>query len=303
MKLFDKLKSFFAPKGARTQIKAKVIAASMAPSGKMIYTLLLTYNRFFHSELMTHRALSKNSMSSRAVPVKKMLSQVWNDPALPVHWGRNRPGMQAKEELQGFRLWLVQRLWALAGRLMCCIVWWLDKLELHKQVANRLLEPWQWMHVVLTGTEFDNFFELRRHADAQPEFRVLANAMWDVMSIEAMSRNGVTIRHLTINTGKYTDWHLPFIGIDEMSDEIRVGTLIKMSVARCARVSYLNHDGTKPSLTKDLDLYDRLVGSRPIHASPTEHQASAREDSTYVSNNFRGFEQYRRIMVIPKERR
>src|SRR5690606_30080072 len=117
----------------------------------------LRYPRFIHAEFMTHRAFSRNASSSRAIPVHKMLSQVWNDPATPIHWGASRPGMQAREELKGWKRKAAQAIWKLAGRAACVFAWGAMKLGLHKQVANRILEPWQYIHVVVTATDWDNF--------------------------------------------------------------------------------------------------------------------------------------------------
>ena len=156
---------------------ARIIADSVNPAGQRVTTLQLRYWRAVHAELMTHRAFSRNASSSRAIPVRKMLAQVWGDPAGPLHWGANQAGMQAEQELTGWRRSAAQRLWRLSGRAMCAAAWAGMKLGLHKQVVNRMLEPWQFISVVLTSTEWDSFFALRDHPAAQPEIRTLAVAM------------------------------------------------------------------------------------------------------------------------------
>lgn len=260
-------------------ISAKVIEDSTC-NGKRITTMVLVYPRFIHSEFMTHRAFSKNASSSRAIPGKKMLAQVWNNPAMPVAWGKNQAGMQAKEDLKGFRLKLAKLIWKQAAKVACVFAWGLNHAGLHKQLANRLLEPWQYIHVVVTATEWDNFFALRAHPDAQPEIQELAYRMQDAMADS-------TPRNLGVG-----GWHLPFVGWNERMFQL---PLVKLSAARCARVSYLTHDGKLPDIAKDVELFDRLVGSIPMHASPIEHQAYALASPTEQSGNFVGWKQYRKV--------
>jgi hypothetical protein len=173
-------------------------------------------------------------------------------------------------------------------------------LGLHKQWANRGLEPYLYVHGVVTATEWANFFALRRHADAQPEMKVLADLMWEAQQASVP-------RVLALG-----EWHLPYV-TDEDSGPHRGRpdgmflpdtALIKLSVARCARVSYLTQDGRKPTIEEDLKLYDRLVGSVPIHASPAEHQAApdqrGGEENRWLwpsqHGNFNGWRQYRKTL-------
>lgn len=261
--------------------EAIVIEDSINPRNEVrLTTLQLRYWRSIHSEFMTHRVFSRNASSSRAIPINTFLKQVWNDPAGPSHWGSNQPGMKARQELSGFKKWFAKKMWNLAGKL-CCIVVGATRYvsNPHKQVFNRILEPWQYISVVVTATEWDNFFELRDHPDAQPEIKELAIAIKKAMD-ESLCR-GVEMREL----------HLPYVSFSERiqySPEV----LYKLSSARCARVSYLTHDGKVPVLEKDIALHDALVGSRPIHASPTEHCAFAAADDKFYKN-FKGWVQYR----------
>ena len=214
-----------------------------------------------------------------------MLSQVWNDPAGPIHWGANQPGMQANGELVGRNKRVAKGLWKLGGRLMCCVAWALMKVGSHKQVANRLLEPWQYINVVLSSTEFENWTELRNHKDAQPEIQELAQKM-------ALAMSWSTPKFLNV-----TEWHLPYISDDEGAF-FDVSTLVKLSTARCARVSYLTHGDTKVDIAKDISLYGRLVASKPWHASPLEHQATPADpdDQEDYSGNFHSsWVQYRKL--------
>ena len=135
--------------------EVKIIADSISPTGVRITTMQLKYPRFIHSEFMTHRQFSRNASSSRAIPVSRMLKYVWNDPAIPIYWGSNKPGIQAGTELPTFRRLLAIGLWKLSGKAICIPVWCMAKLGLHKQVSNRLLEPWLHIHVVVTSTEWD----------------------------------------------------------------------------------------------------------------------------------------------------
>ena len=265
--------------------KAQIIAYSTNGSN-VITTFNLNYPRFIHAELLTHRVFSKNSSSSRAIPIHVMLKSVWSNPAMPVHWGANRPGMQATEELQGWRLHAAKFIWRLASKAAVCFSWLLGKIGLHKQIANRVTEPYQWMNVVLTGTEFDNFYSLRTHKDAQPEFRKLA-----VMMQEAQKTNRPVYR--PVGQGVIS-WHLPYITlIERLSFPLDV--LLQVSTARCARVSYKLFDGKLSTPEKDKELYVKLVGSVPKHMSPAEHQAQSSPPS-FGSANFRGWTQHRTFL-------
>lgn len=255
-------------------ITVKVIADSISEAGDRLTTLQLLYPRFIHAELMTHRVFSRNASSSRAIPVKKMIEMIRNEPAMPIHWGLNQPGMQANEQLTGKLLDAAQDAWLRAARSAANYAEEMQQIGLHKQVANRVLEPFQHISVVLTATEFDNWRELRRHTDAQPEIQHLATEI-------DIQRDRSTPKLLACG-----DWHLPYITVEDISalyeagygDEEALDALKKISAARCCRVSYLKHDGTKSDLNEDLALCYRLAAARPIHASPFEHQATPMPD-------------------------
>ncbi len=241
-------------------ISAKIIADSLAPNtGTRLTTWVLTYPRMIHAEFLTHRAISRNASSSRAIPVHKQLQRIETDPAMPVEWGANKAGMQATEYITPAEEAMAKQSWLRARDAAVAESRVLVGLNVHKQIANRVAEPWSHISVVASATEWANFFSLRFHPAAQPEFRVLAETMAEVYRESAPKE---LVRG---------EWHLPFVDRGEEAD---LQTLIKCSVARCARVSYLNHDGTVPEVAKDLALYDRLAAGRPMHASPTEHQAT-----------------------------
>lgn len=259
-------------------IEAKVILDSVSAAGKRITTLQLKYPRFIHSEFMTHRAFSRNSMSSRAVPVAKMIEQVRNDPAMPVHWGKNQPGMQAAEELTGAERDVARCRWRRAADAAAGHADVMNYVGAHKQIINRILEPFQWMHTVVTATEWDNFFALRCHPDAQPEMQALAWAMREAMDA---------------STPQPAEHHFPYVREEYGGVSMRRWAMV--SAARCARVSYLKHDGTRPSVGDDLALFERLAGGTPIHASPLEHQGFAMEYPRRRSRNFVGWWQFREL--------
>lgn len=269
-------------------IQSKVIADSISPEGKRITTLQLMYPRFIHSEFMTHRVFSRNASSSRAIPVSKMIEAVRTNPAMPIHWGTNIPGMQAKDELQGNALIDAKASWLRAAEDACLRATQMMELGLHKQVANRLLEPFQHIHVVLTATEFSNFFELRNHEDAQPEIRELAIQMKAAMDASKI---------VLLQPG---EWHLPYVTEEDLlyiddylighSEIGRMEVLRRVSAARCCRVSYLRHDGTRTNIEDDLNLCDRLIGSRPLHASPFEHAATPDRFESMSVRDYTGYD-------------
>jgi thymidylate synthase ThyX len=254
-------------------IEAQVILDSVSPDEIRLTTFQLRYPRFIHAELMTHRVFSRNASSSRAIPIKKLIRDVQVDPAMPTFWGSDQPGMQAGAELRGREKQLSSHSWLAARDEAVFRAQQMVTLGLHKQIVNRILEPWAHINVVLTSTEFENFYQLRRHADAQPEMKVLADAIWQAQ-VQSYPK-----------PMRLDEWHLPYIR-DEDAYALRTATITRtellealrrISTARCARVSYLTHDGRKTTVEEDLALFDRLMAEKPIHASPAEHQATPDE--------------------------
>jgi thymidylate synthase ThyX len=266
-------------------ITAKIVADSASENGDRITSFELHYPRFILAELNTHRAFSRSTASSRAIPVKKMLGQVLNDPFVPLYWGKNQPGMQANEELEPLRKKSCEEQWLTSRFDAIKAVENLLGLGLHKQIANRLLEPWMWTTTILTATEFGNFYALRDHESAEPHMHALAQAM---LAAHMESRP----KHL-----ERGQWHLPYVTVDGSPSDDEYTTLIKLSVARCARVSYMNHDGTDPDPVADIALHDRLLEAG--HMSPMEHQATP--TPSLRSGNLVGWTQYRK--TIPGENR
>lgn len=262
---------------------ARVLLDSVSPAGVRLTTMEVRYPRFIHSELMTHRVFSRNAASSRAIPIRKMIDAVRTEPAMPLWWGRNQSGMQAHAELDPAARVLAEDEWrrALEDALAHAERLASSEIGLHKQLVNRLLEPFAWITVLITATEWANFFTQRTHEDAQPELRHIAQLMLS-------EYRASTPRPLALGA-----WHTPLILPDEeasLSLELRQ----KISVARSARVSYLSHSGTRDH-EKDLELYERLVsGGANGHWSPFEHVATPLSEATRWSANFRGWEQFRK---------
>ena len=262
---------------------ARILKDSLAPCGKRLTTWELSYPRFVHAELMTHRLFSRNSASSRAIPTEKLMARIREDPALPKWWGKNQAGMQANEELPPDLQAEAQVLWLEARDQMLAAVETLGKLGLHKQLANRLIEPWMFITVIVSATEFDNWFHLRNHKMAQPEIAWVATRMHELYTTHSPH---------PLRAG---EWHLPLISNDERAvrDE---ETAKKVSTGRCARVSYLTHEGLR-DFAKDIELHDRLCSGpatgEPGHWSPFEHVAQAMA-TPERSGNFTGWRQYRK---------
>jgi thymidylate synthase ThyX len=253
-------------------ISAKIIADSESPEGVRMTTMEIEYPRFILAELNTHRMLSKNSASSRAIPVKAMHEFIRDNPATPVHWGKNEPGMQAKEEVgsgvkaDAINIWNRAKEDALHWSNALA-----NNLAIHKQIANRITEPWMTMKTVISGTEWKNFFHLRNHADAQPEIKALALEMTMAYAT-----------HLPVRL-QPGEWHLPYITtatyvptgelqyFDHNFNRLSLEDAKIISASCCAQVSYRKNDD---SFDKALKIYRQLIESEPVHASPVEHQAT-----------------------------
>lgn len=268
-------------------IMARVIADSINPNGDRLTTVEAVFNRWILAEVNTHRMLSRSSASSRAIPVSRVIRQVWADPAGPVHWGGNQAGMQARSELAGWRRAAARRIFRLARLPAIAAAWLLVRIGLHKQVANRILEPWVWHTAVLSATEWENFFRLRLHPDAQPEFQELARCVRDAMDSSAP-------RAL-----EWGCWHQPYIEAQDWvnaaraafrpGDDAVVPETALVSAARCAAVSYVRQ-GEDRDPRKDVALAARLRDSG--HWSPFEHVAVACPGRW---GNFIGFRQARKF--------
>lgn len=325
--------------------KARVVLDSVNPCGNRLTTMEVTYPRFIHSEILTHRDRARNSASSRAIPWKRwkqgknqilgvpdeehlddlvdkcMFKMIMTEPVIPIKFGREQKGMQSGDNLEGEQLKEAHRIWIAARDAAVAFADELADLGVHKSICNRLTEPFMWITVVMTATEWRNFYRLRCHPAAEPHFNHIANMMRDVMGRSNPQR---------LEEG---EWHLPYLITEEMmaltdttdqgwvrimqlnnalppsfmeeckgrvlrDGEIKMEYYKRISTARCARVSYLTHDGV-PNIEADLKLANTLI--RPpgdadeeiMHASPFEHIAEAMSVNL-GSGPFRGWKQYRK---------
>ena len=298
--------------------KVEFIQGSMDyETGTKITTLVLEYPRAIHSQLLTHRVFSKNSSSSRAVPAKKAIKQIQDNPAQYI-WTENQKGMQGPVITDLDKLAAIEKLWALSMTTQIKLVEKLtdpDGLNVHKQNACRLLEPYQNIRVCLTSTEWDNWDWLRMDEEAQGEIADLANLIYEA-------------RNLATKLGQYPllqvgEYHVPFVDryqyvdgmryYDNKGNQLTLEEAINISMSCAAQTSYRNLDA---SLTKAEDMYSKLFDTRKVHASPSEHQATPigkiknpfdvekwPEGVTHVdrygqcwSGNFRGFIQNRQLI-------
>lgn len=260
---------------------AKIIADSMSQyTGNRLTTFEITFPRYILAEFNTHRAISRSSASSRAIPVKKQIERIINDPFIPIHWGKNQSGMQAETELDANTIEDLTDEWLNACDNAVSSAQRLISLGLHKQVANRILEPFMWHTVICSATDWSNFFALRANEMADPHIQVVAKMMQKLYNENEPNQVG------------WYGWHLPLTGF-EGDEDLDLEDLKKVSVARSARVSYLTHNGTR-DIDADLTLYNRLLESR--HLSPFEHVA---QPATGRHGNFNGWKSIRQ--TIPNE--
>lgn len=272
--------------------QCKIIADSVSPAGARLTTMEIVFPRFILAEFNTHRDFSRNSASSRAIPTAKLIERVLSDPYVPETWGVNKKGMQAGNEIGLQDAMRCESAWFDARNQAVESTKLFDVLGVHKQWANRLLEPFLWHTVIVSATRWSNFFAQRCHPDAQPEMQRIAYLMK-----EGYEKSVPVEREL----------HTPYIDDEELGRAVWVLTPREVerkfgsdrfkdirrfvSVARCARVSYLTHDG-KRDIQVDLDLYEKLRTSN--HWSPFEHVAFAKTDATARSGNFTGWSQFRK---------
>ena len=260
-------KSFF---NRETSIKATVICDSISEQGVRLTTFEIEYPRIVMSEFNTMRAISKNSSSSRAIPVSKMLDHTKGINLKPIYFGSKKSGMQAGDELVGEDLQYAKSTWESALHSMVHSAKILDECGVAKEVCNRLVEPFQLVKVVCTATDWDNFFNLRLHPDADPNICMLAYKIY-----EAMQES----KPIELKAG---EWHLPFVNIgwngkgemcyaDEDFNSVELEQAIKLSAASCASVSYRTEGMT---LEKADKIFDMLIKAEVIHSSPFEHLAT-----------------------------
>lgn len=260
----------------------KIITDSISAQGNRLTTFEVTFPRMVLAEFNTHRLFSRNSASSRAIPVETQIKRLLEDPFMPIYWGKNQKGMQANEELSEDVQVTLRDIWLTARDQAIASAKLLMEAGVHKQITNRLLEPFMWHTVIVTASDWSNYFNLRDNEMAQPEIQRIANMM---------QREFNSSKPFLLSP---TEWHLPYAQPGEL-EELGVEKLVKLCCARCARVSYLTHDG-KRNIEADLTLYDRLLEGG--HMSPFEHAARPMTTEELAKNerlgNFKGWVQHRK---------
>jgi thymidylate synthase ThyX len=252
-------------------ISAQVVQASRSPSGKTVYTFNVTYGLIVHAEQLRHRLFSNSVKSNRAIPMKVLRKEVLKNPYVPVWMGKHQKGMVADKEVKNPKQ--AVRLWKAARYPACVFHWVAEKIGAHKEWANRLLNPWQFVSQTITATEFDNFFVLRLHKDAQKDIQELAQCMYEAKEAAEV---------MDIKLGEY---HVPYVDrqrsangtlmyFDNNGTVLTKEQAVKCSAARVARSSYNNHDKTSALYENDIKLYNMLIESKPTHASPVEAQCT-----------------------------
>jgi hypothetical protein len=260
-----------------------VVADSISPLGHRLTTMECTFHRFILPEFNTYRMWSRSAASSRAIPAKRRIEEVRENPALPVKFGRNQAGMVSGEALEGQELYEAMETWFEASRAAADYAEGLNHLGVAKEITNRVLEPFLWHTSVVSSTDYTNCFNQRIPVDAgaQSEFAFLASEM--KMALESSVPREIG----------FGEWHLPYIQDNERYMDIEL--LRKISVARVARTSYLKQ--TSSRVEDDINLYDRLFNATPPHWAPFEMVATpALEDNEIVSGNFTGWHQLRHLL-------
>ncbi len=286
----DQATNFLAAKvenGDGAPIVVKIVKDSITDGGSRLVTWCWEYWRGIHEEVMTHRVLSRNSASSRAIPTSKMREWVTGKPFIPFYWGQNQKGMQAGSEIEDVetaRRWWIDGLDMIAAHHAKG-----EALGLHKQIVNRVIQPWMMIAVIVSSTDHANLFHLRKHMMAEPHFQCIATLAWELFH-----------NHMPTYLPP-GHWHLPYIDTTDQTAGISsVVVAKKISTGRCARVSYLTHEGKRDPY-EDVRLHDQLantatLGADPMHASPFEHPAMA-VGRRERHGNFEGWKQYRKFFV------
>lgn len=245
-----------------SNIFAKVVAHSVTENGSEMITLQTRAPKFLDAEIEKHRMLSSNSSSDRAIPFNKMKER---DIFIPEDVRYNEKGMQGSEYVCGDKLDEFKE--DLEGMYKTLCVSLNHYQDIHKQHLNRYLLGFSLQDKVITGNkeQFEYFFSLRSEEGADPAVQELSRCMEEALKLSEPT---------LLQEG---EWHLPYVDLmcpdtgQTSQNNESLEELLKCSVARCARVSYSNHDNSEPSVDEDLALYDMLLQSK--HLSCFEHQA------------------------------
>lgn len=248
-------------------------------SGVRLTSMLLTYPLFIHNQLLTHRAFSRSSASARALPVEAVLTQVIDEPVVPVMATEAKTGMTAGAPLKGRKATEALSAWMRARDAAIIEARELELLGVHRSVVNRLLEPFRTITTLVTATEWANFFALRTTEDPQAEFTGLARAAYDAY-------------HESVpDTYPVGAWFTPLL-TDEERTRLPLGAACDISAARCARLSF----GPGATFSHDRDLKLAVSLKRRGEWGPFEHQAFS-SDAPRFSGNLRGWVQYRKLFT------
>jgi len=272
---------------------ARILLDSLSPAGKRITTFetLMPMHAWVH--LLTHRMLSRNLQSSRAIPTSKLMGRA---NFVPEYWGKNVKGMQPDGQLLGLRKLTARLVWNAAQTHAKLAARILGYLGLHKETTNRVLTPYILVKGIVTATELDNFFKLRLDPHAQYDIRMIATqmqlAMNDSTPVERYIHAPFLDRFITT-----TDQFVQYIGkhfVDTADMAPELMHYMKISAARCARISYLAHDSEKIHNSADIELATRLASNG--HLSPFEHVAICTKYTDQHLGNFFGWMQFRRLI-------
>jgi thymidylate synthase ThyX len=261
-------------------LEAKILLDSCSQSGARLTTFEITMWRYILPEFNKHRALSSNTASTGAIPMKRQIQMVEEDPAWPLVWPKNQPGMEVGSELSLEERSRALAAWKSAWRAALVTARQLTEIGVHKRIAGRILEPFRWVTMIVSATDWDNFYALRLGKAVQPEFRALAELM---LQVQLRSRPNL------LSQG---EWHLPLLQPGEL-ESLGLEAAKKVSVARCCRVSYMKQ-GKIPALEEDTARHDSLLADG--HMSPFEHQGTPAPAADVTSGNFTGFIQYRKLL-------
>lgn len=242
--------------------EAIILLDSISERGHRLTTFELVFPRIILAEWNTHRVFSRNSASSRAIPVAKMIKMVMEDPYIPMTWGKNQKGMQAAEEILGEDALTCRSEWLHARDHAVHKAQMLMDIGVHKQLTNRLLEPFMWHTVINSSTEYSNFFGLRNDKHAHPDIQKVAGMMQEIywMNEPELLKIG--------------QWHTPYAQDNENLGNVA----LQITSGRCARVSYLTHDGQRDA-ADDIRVHDTMLSNG--HMSPLEHAARPMDNVEY----------------------
>jgi len=255
--------------------EAEIILDSVnAVTGDRITTLRVVMPRIILAELSTHRVvflddmlgaydadipspLTKNSASNRAVPTRKMIDRVVQQPFIP-QFRHASKGMASGEPVDTETQFFAQKIIKNALAQMAWATEMLHQYGIEKGQANRYLEPFSYIEVLLTATEWKNFLMLRDHPAAQVEIQEVARAIRAAMDDSTPQ---------VLQPG---EWHLPYV-TTPLAENPSIYFHQKVSAARCARISYNSFNAKMPSSPEeDMILFEKLAGSNPRHLAPLD---------------------------------